>query len=81
MSNISGLRKIFLLTLVQGATYYPIPRQGNLELLGEIDGGAKITSNPGISNFERKTHIVHFNEKKEKKIQIVEDINHKWLHS
>ena len=69
MSNISRLEKNFLLTLVQGAKYYPITRQENLEFLGEIDGGAKITSNSGIPNFERKAHIVHLNEKKEKKIQ------------
>ena len=43
MRNISRLEKIFLLALVQGAKYYPITRQENLEFLGEIDGGAKIT--------------------------------------
>jgi hypothetical protein len=45
-----------LLTLVQSAKYYHITRQENLEFLGEFDGGAKITSNSGISNFEIKTH-------------------------
>ena len=70
MSNISRLEKISLLTLVQGAKYYPITRQENLEFLGEIDGGAKITSNPGLSNFERKTHIVLFNEKRRRKYKL-----------
>ena len=52
MSNISRLEKISLLTLVQGAKYYPITRQENLEFLGEIDGGAKTTSNSGVISFE-----------------------------
>ena len=52
MSNISRLEKISLLTLVQGAKYYPITRQENLEFLGEIDGGAKTTSNSGVIWFE-----------------------------
>ena len=61
-------KKKFLLTLVQSAKYYHITRQGNLEFLGEFDGGAKITSNSGItSNFEIKTHIVHLPEKKSEK--------------
>ena len=68
------LEKNFLLTLVQSVKYYHITRQENLEFLGEFDGGAKITSNSGItSNFEIKTHIVHLPEKKvkrRKKIQI-----------
>ena len=43
--------------MVQSAKYYHITRQENLEFLGEFDGGgAKITSNSGISNFEIKTH-------------------------
>ena len=70
MRNISRLEKNFLLTLVQGAKYYPITRQENLEFLGEIDGGAKITSNSGMSHFERKTHIVHFNGKRRRKCKL-----------
>ena len=71
---IGKLEKKFLLTLVQSAKYYHITRQENNEFLREFDGGAKITSNSGItSNFEIKTHIVHLPEKKvkrRKKIQI-----------
>jgi hypothetical protein len=53
-----------LLTLVQNAKYYHIARQENLEFLGEFDGGAKITSNSGTSNFEIKTHIVDLPDQK-----------------
>ena len=77
---IGKLEKKFLLTLVQSAKYYHITRQENLEFLGEFDGGAKITSNSGItSNFEIKTHIVHLPEKKvkrRKKIQIAYKSTH-----
>ena len=52
MSNISELEKIFLLTMVQNAKCYRITRQENPEFLGEIDGGAKTTSNSGVISFE-----------------------------
>ena len=69
MSNVSRLEKISLLTLVQGAKYYPITRQENLEILGEIGGGAKITDQilEYEINFEIKTQIVRFNDKRKRK--------------
>jgi hypothetical protein len=69
-----------LLTLVQSAKYYHVTRQENHEFLGEFNGGAKITSNSGItSNFEIRTHIVHLPEKKvkrRKKMQIASKSAH-----
>ena len=70
-----SLKKIFQLSLVQTAKSYHIKTQQNLEFLGEIDGGAKITSNSGIPNFERKAHIVHLNEKRRRKYKNVEKMS------
>ena len=58
ISALSELEKNFLLTLLQNAKHCHINGQENLEFLGEFDGGgAKITSNSGISNFEIKTQF------------------------
>ena len=64
MSNVSRLEKISLLTLVQGAKYYPITRQENLEILGEIGGGAKITDQILEYQILKERHISFTSMKK-----------------